>query len=281
MMSDFPRTTIENLSVSRLIVGTNWFLGFSHTSKAKDRYICETVDRKRIADILEVFLSAGVDTLLGMRPEPKLVEGVRDAEDRTGRRCITVAIPTLDVSGSPQSDGENARLLDEYAALGVSVCMPHQATTDALVDKRQRRIVDMDKYVKMIRERGMIPGLSTHMPETPVYADETELDVATYIQIYNAAGFLMQIEADWVYRMIWNAKHPVITIKPLAAGRLLPLVGLAFSWSTIRPCDMVTIGTMSTYEAEEVIELSLSILENRQARVKLQETRSKKSLLAA
>ena len=66
-MSDFPRTKIENLSVSRLIVGTNWFLGYSHTSKAKDRYICETVDRNRIAEILTVFLSAGVDTLLGMR----------------------------------------------------------------------------------------------------------------------------------------------------------------------------------------------------------------------
>lgn len=30
------------------------------------------------------------------------------------------------------------------------------------------------------------------MPETPVIADETGADVETYIQIYNAAGFLMQ-----------------------------------------------------------------------------------------
>ena len=277
-MPDFPRTQIEHLSVSRLIVGTNWFLGYSHTSKAKDRYICETVDRKRIAEILEVFLSAGVDTLLGMRPEQKLIDGIKDAEDRTGRKCITIAIPSLDLSGGNDADGENARLLDEHAALGVSVCMPHQMSTDALVDKRRRRIIDMEKYVAMIRERGMIPGLSTHMPEPPVYADETGLDVATYIQIYNAAGFLMQIEADWVYRMIWNAKHPVITIKPLAAGRLLPLVGLAFSWSTIRPCDMVTVGTMSAYEAEEVIEQSLAILENRKSTLELQTTRSKTSL---
>jgi hypothetical protein len=41
----------------------------------------------------------------------------------------------------------------------------------------------------------------------------------------NAAGFLMQLEVDWIHRIIWNAKHPVMTIKPMAAGRLLPLVG--------------------------------------------------------
>ena len=46
----------------------------------------------------------------------------------------------------------------------------------------------------------MIPGLSTHMPETPIYADESGLDVDTYISIYNAMGFLMQIEVDWVQR---------------------------------------------------------------------------------
>jgi hypothetical protein len=151
-------------------------------------------------------------------------------------------------------------------------------TTDALVDRRTHHIRHMDTYIAMIRERGMIPGLSTHMPETPIYADQTGLDVATYIQIYNAAGFLMQIEVDWVYRMIWECKHPVITIKPLAAGRLMPLVGLAFSWSTLRPCDMVAVGTMSPYEAEEVIELSLSLLEHRKADVDLQWTRSKASV---
>jgi hypothetical protein len=48
----------------------------------------------------------------------------------------------------------------------------------------------------------------------------------------------MQIEADWVMRVIQNARKPVLTIKPLAAG--LPVVGLAFVWA-IRDRDIVTI----------------------------------------
>ena len=54
---------------------------------------------------------------------------------------------------------------------------------------------------------------------------------------------------------------------------------MAFVWNTLRDCDMVTVGTMSTYEAEEIIELSLAQLEHRKATVDLQYTRSKSTLV--
>jgi len=279
MMTEFPRTVIDGLSVSRLVIGTNWFLGYSHTSMAKNLFILETMTAKRIADIVEVFMNAGVDTLIGVRPDqPHLTEAIKDAEDRTGRKCITMGTPTLDTSGGPNSLAASERELDEYAALEPEVCLPHMTTTDALVDRCTRTIRDMDMYVGMIRDRGMIPGLSTHMPESIIYADESGLDVATYVQPYNAAGFLMQIEIDWVHRVIWDAKNPVLTIKPLAAGRLLPLVGLGFAWATIRDKDMVSVGTMTPEEAAEVIEISLSLLERQKVDVELQRTRSKASV---
>jgi hypothetical protein len=130
----------------------------------------------------------------------------------------------------------------------------------------------------MIRERGMIPGLSTHMPETPGYADRQKADVETYIQIYNAAGFMMQVEIDWVSQIIARSEKPVMTIKPFAAGRLHPFVGLAFVWSTIRDCDMVTVGVTTPDEAREVIDMSLKLLDKRLPDNALQSTRSKKSL---
>ena len=250
----------------------------SHTSKAKDLDIVKTMTADRIADVVATFMNAGVDTLYGMRPDPKLVQGVSEAEQRTGKKCLTIAIPTLPTGISGDNTGEAERELDAHAELGVSVCMPHQCTTDAFLNRRTRSLDGIQTYLRMIRERDMIPGLSTHMPETPAYADAEGLDVATYVQIYNAAGFLMQIEIDWVQRMIWQSQHPVITIKPLAAGKLPPLVGLAFSWSTLRERDMVCIGTSSAYEAAEVIEYSLSVLEHRAPRVELQKTRSKESL---
>lgn len=280
-MNEFPRTQIENISLSRLIVGTNWFLGYSHTSEAKDKLIKATMDRKAMADILEVFLAAGVDAVYGVQAQaPQLNQAVEDAEQRVGRKFVRIAIPRPRVSGTQADHDENCRLFDAHAAIGADICMPHQAATDALLDRTTRTIRGMDSLLAMIRQRGMAPGLSTHMPETPIYADATGLDAATYIQIYNAAGFLMQVEIDWVHRIIWKAAKPVITIKPLAAGRLLPLVGLGFSWATLRDRDMVAVGVYTPDEAREVIDISLSILHRRPSEVPLQTTRSKQSVTA-
>jgi hypothetical protein len=79
-------------------------------------------------------------------------------------------------------------------------------------------------------------------------------------------------------RVIHHAKHPVMTIKPLAAGKLLPVVGLAFVWSTLRDSDLVTVGTTTADEARECCELSLELLGRRAAEVELGKTRSKGSL---
>ena len=138
----------------------------------------------------------------------------------------------------------------------------------------------MAPVCKMIRERGMIPGLSTHMPESIIYADETNLDVATYISLYNSMGFLMQVEVDWIAHVIRNAKKPVMTIKPMAAGQLRPFQAFHFVWTTLREIDMVTVGTMTPREAEECVELSLGVLEKTGSKVELQETRSKATIKA-
>ena len=276
-MGEFPRTTVGGVLLSRMIIGTNWMLGYSHSSAAKDKFIKEFQTRDRMAAILSVFLEAGVDAVMSM-PSPPLQQAIRDAEDRTGRKMIWIHTPHFNIAPGGPPEQEPERVLDTCAAMRPTFCMPHQCVTDALLDRRAGVIRDIDRYTAMIRDRGMIPGLSTHMPETIPYADKAGADVETYIQIYNAAGFLMQVEADWVMRVIRNANKPVMTIKPLAGGRLLPAVGLAFVWSTIREQDMVTIGAMTPDEAREVIDLSLDLLHRRLPDNQLQSTRSKQSL---
>jgi len=276
-MPDFPRTMVGGRSLPRLIVGTNWFLGWSHTSLAKDNFIKGFQTRQRIAEILTVFLQAGIDAVMGP-PLPLLQDALGDAEQAVGRRFLRILTPSFNIAPGGDPRDEPERAFDRCHAQGADFCFPHQCVTDALMDKRAGTIRDLDRYTGMIRERGMIPGLSTHMPESVVYADRMGADVETYIQIYNAAGFLMQVEVDWVMRIIRDAKKPVMTIKPLAAGRLLPPVGLAFAWSTIRDRDMVTVGTTTPEEAKEVIDLSLDFLDRRMPDNALQATRSKNSL---
>jgi len=88
----------------------------------------------------------------------------------------------------------------------------------------------------------------------------------------------MQVEVDWIHHVIQKAKKPVMTIKPMAAGQLRPFQALHFVWNTLRPQDMVTVGTMAPKEAQECVDISLGILEKRDSEVQLQETRSKAAI---
>ena len=101
------------------------------------------------------------------------------------------------------------------------------------------------------------------MPELIVYSDHNEYDVETYIQIYNCAGFLMQVEVEYIHKVIHNARRPVIVIKPMAAGRVSPFVGLTFVYATIRPTDTVAVGCFTPNEVIEDIEIAMAAIERR------------------
>lgn len=251
-------------------------LGYSHTSEAKDRLIKDMFDTpSKVADVVGVFARAGCNAFMAKGDE-FVATALKEVEQRTGVPMILISTPSYPEPSDPDSW---KRAVEEAKSFGAAFCFPHQNVTDRRLDRVNNRLApQLVEHLRCVREAGMIPGLSSHTPAAIICSDSSGADVETYIQPYNAAGFLCEVETDWLQRVIWNAKKPVMTIKPLAAGRLLPPTGLNFVWNTIRDCDMVTVGTMSTYEAEEVIELSLACLERRKAEVELQYTRSKESL---
>jgi hypothetical protein len=260
----------------RMICGSNWMMGHSHTSRAKDRLIKELFDTPaKVADVLTVFARAGCNAYMS-GPDEFSAQALREAEQRAGVRIHWVATPPYQEPGNPDSWKPAVEFTKR---LGAEFCFPHQSVTDSLIDRLNRRLDPLLlSHLAFVREMGMIPGLSTHTPEAIVCADACNADVEAYIQPYNAAGFLCQVETDWLQRIFSQAAKPVMCIKPLAAGKLHPVTGLSFVWNTLRACDMVTVGTMSTYEAEEVLEISRACLEGRQPALELQWTRSKQTL---
>lgn len=264
-MNTFPRTTVGGISLPRMLIGTNWFLGWSHRTAA-----CDSAIREKFAcpadfyPVIETFLGAGIDAVMApISGTPVMAEAIDYAEQRSGRKIYRIDTPGLNVDNTASGRAEARNAVRRSRECGSDFCLIHHASAEQLVNKNKRAITRLPDYLEMIRDEGMIPGLSAHMPELVIYSDENGYDVETYIQIYNCMGFLMQVEVENVARIIWNAKHPVMTIKPMAAGRCTPYVGLNFSWSTIRGCDMVTVGTNSPREAAEDIEISMAALERR------------------
>ncbi|HEY63143.1 MAG TPA: hypothetical protein G4O02_01105 [Caldilineae bacterium] len=267
----FPTTYVEDVEISRLICGTNGFLGYSHFSAARDRWIREHFTVERIAEVISRFAELGVNAVMGPLDD-KLIAALDQVERATGTRMVYIATP------GGHTVEEVIQGVRRSAEAGARICMPHQMYTDTHLLPAETRIVGIEPILAEIRRLGMIPGLSTHRPETIIVCDKAGYDVATYIQPYNAAGFLCQVETDWIGRVIRNTPKPVMCIKPLGAGRILPPTGLQFVFNTCKPNDMVVIGTMNVYEAEEDVQLALEILTGQSSERKLTFSRSKSVL---
>ena len=107
-MGEFQRTVVGGVSVSRMIVGTNWFLGYSHQSAAKDRFIKSYQTRENIAEILTVFF-AGFMLIITL-PDRAKVAGY----------FYLLIMPALLIAVSTFGQGVDFRQLTEERAAQVS-----------------------------------------------------------------------------------------------------------------------------------------------------------------
>ncbi|HQK94950.1 MAG TPA: hypothetical protein PLD23_15680 [Armatimonadota bacterium] len=268
----FAMTEIGGVPISRLMIGTNTFHGFSHFSGSRDRWLRQYFTPERIYEVLEYCVGQGLNATIGMQRKD-YADLLDEIHRNTGTRIHYIATPgggTLE---------ELKKGIREAADLGCEFCWPHTSWTDVRVLPSEGRIVEAPEAIAYIRECGMIPGWSTHRPETIVVSDHAGYDVAGYVQILNSIGFLCQVETDWCANVIRGAQHPCVCIKPLGAGRVMPATGLAFAYENCKPNDTVVIGMMSVQEAEEDIEIARACIERREAQVTLQVTRSKAALV--
>ena len=58
MSTPFPRTTVAGVSLSRMIIGTNWLAGWSHRSPSADNMIKEVhASPESVVAMLEVYMA--------------------------------------------------------------------------------------------------------------------------------------------------------------------------------------------------------------------------------
>lgn len=271
-MASFPMTNVEDLEISRVIIGSNQFLGYSHYSKAKDRWYKEYFNPQRMADVMEVYAARGVNAIMAP-PHEDIRAAIDITEDRTGQAIYYITTPGKNHPGGIEG------AIDWCRELGGSICMPHVSYTDNNLVVDEGVIRGIEPLLARIRSLGMVPGLSTHRPATIRVGDAAGYDVATYIQPLNAIGFLCDVETDWVVRVINDTPKPVMCIKPFAAGRVLPPTGLQFVLGSCKPIDMVVMGTMSAYEAEEDLDIAEALMRGERPKPDLAMTRSKAHLV--
>ena len=277
----FPRTVVAGISLPRLLIGSNWIFGWSHKGSAADAHIAEqhsSVDAT--LSVLNAFMQYGIDAWMGpFSSHPPVTDKIKAIQDKIGRKLILIDTPVINVDDNAAARKEAEAIINISREIGSAFCLLHHVSCEQLVNKNKKTMDRLPDYTKMIRNAGLIPGLSTHMPEIIQYSDLNGYDVETYVQIFNCVGFMMQVEIESVIRIIHEAKKPVMTIKPMAAGRITPYVGLTFSWNVLRLQDMVTVGCITEHEVHEDVEISLAALEHRLPKLQPRGSPAKQSIL--
>ena len=253
MLIDFPSITVEGVKIPKVLIGINSLLGWSHTSSGRDRWLRKYYTSERIADVFIRSMELGVYGVLGP-VWPTLVEAIKIAEEKTGRRMIFVSTTIGDLE-------ETENELDAIEDLNSPVCCIHGLWTDAWPVK-DKKLVGFEKYLNMIRERGKVPGVACHNGEILRLVDGGNYDVAVYVTPVNKLGYFMFPTQQSILDFVRDTKKPVIAIKPLSCGRFME--GEIPEW--LRWCvdqkgvSSLCIGFMNKDEAEEDILYMMDLL---------------------
>jgi hypothetical protein len=268
-----PTTNIGGIEVSRVALGSNPFFGFSHKTVARDTWLKRYFTDERIYEIMQVCAQLGVNLFVSS-PNDRFAALRKRLEDETGFHIQWACTPGGKDLEELKTD------IDRTARLGAEICLPHTSWIEAHLRIVDREIAHAPEAFDHIRQRGMIPGVSTHRPEALPIAAERGYDCETFILPFNVLGFLCPFEIEWQGRIITDCPKPVIAIKPFAAGRLTPLPALTFVYERIKPTDTVAIGVLSPEELREDLDIAQCAMAGQPIAQPLSTTRSKEHLRA-
>ncbi|MBI9043776.1 MAG: hypothetical protein JEZ06_04780 [Anaerolineaceae bacterium] len=232
------------LSVSRFILGSNPFSGFSHHSEEKDWEMRRYFSTNRIKQILFEAQDLGVNTFIARTDFHVMRVFFEFQEDGGSIQWFAQTCPEV---------GSHQNCIQRASDYGAKACHIHGGVMDNLY--AQGKLDEIPPALDMIREKGMLAGIAAHKPEVISWAEEN-LDVDYYLcSYYNPIPRDMNPEhvsgTDEIYleqdrqtmtNLIPSLSKPAIHYKIMAAGRNDPHKAFAYAASKMRSNDAVCVG---------------------------------------
>jgi len=145
--------------------------------------------------------------------------------------------------------------IDALIKIGAKLIFVHGMISDKKGLTLLRLLDDISNY-------NIIPGIATHDPiPTIQYCLENSLNVRAFLIPFNKNGFLMG-NAKELEELVDNTKNfYFIGMKTLSAGEIKP--DIAFDYISNHNICAVTIGMVTTHQAEESTKTALKLLNDK------------------
>ena len=252
-----PKVKFGKTEITRLIVGSNPFYGFSHFNRILDQTMRDWYTQDRRMEVLHDCERHGINTWQ-VHYDLQLAEDFKRYRGEGGRMHV-VLLASPDLVSKPQ-------LLSEAAKLGpLGIAHHGNVTDDRFRAGEKGKVRD---FLKAVRDTGVMVGLSTHNPAVvdTVESEGWDLDyyqtcfyrvTRTADEAREAFGeapigeIYMEKDPERMCRMIRQTKKPCLAFKLFGAGRLLRPgqveAAFRFAFANIKPTDPAIVGMFPKY----------------------------------
>lgn len=256
-----PTVKFFNKEVTRLIIGSNPFYGYSHFNRIYDGLMREWMTQDRRIEVLHACERAGINTWQ-LHYSPQTLEDLKRYRDEGGRMHWLLL-----------GEGEmmkNYKLIAEAARLGPIGIAHHGNRTDERFREGKMQLVQ--DFYKTVQDAGLPGGISTHNPAVVAWVEDKGWDNDYYMTCFyrvtrtpeDARAALGEAPLGEIYmendpqrmsEMVRQTKKPCFAFKILAAGRFANQpqsieAAFRFALTNIKPQDAVIVGMFPRFRDE-------------------------------
>jgi hypothetical protein len=244
-----PTVKIGNHEITRLIMGSNPFYGYSHASKLLDAHMKEWGTQEHVCAALQECERSGINTFQ-TNGDDRATSDIQCFREKGGKLNVIALIKE-----KPEE------VVSKMKPTAVS---HHGEVTDVCF--RQGKMEDVHEFTKRARQTGVLVGVSTHKPEVIKYMEDANWDVDFFMgccynrtrtpdEIRKLLGELplppnelyLEKDPERMFSVMRQSSHHCFAFKILAAGRAAgspTAIDAAFktAYQGIKPKDAVIIG---------------------------------------
>lgn len=256
-----PTVDFYGTKITRLMIGSNPFYGYSHFNSILDRTMREWMTQDRRVETLHRAEAAGINTWQVHYNDPTIEDLKRYREEGGKMNWLLLGDFAL---------MKDWKLIKEMAKLKPIGIGHHGNRTDERFRTGEMHIVH--DFVKAVQDAGVPGGVSMHNPQVLAYIEDKGWNVDYYMTcLYRVtrtreesrAEFgesllgetFMERDPERMTAMVRRTSKPCFAFKLLGAGRLINRPELLdgafeFALANIKPSDAVIVGMFPRYKNE-------------------------------
>jgi len=240
-----PTVRLGTLEVSRLILGSNPFWGYSHKSPQLDEEMRRHHTDERIIQILDEAAECGL-TAVASPPDERWTKLWTRYLEKGGRLKIWIS----QCHGNPE---QMISEIDRSIKAGAKAIFIQGARVEEQFGRGNFDV--LLSWIEHIKQAGLPAGAAAHWPEIHPELERRMFPTDFYYQcMYNASktNDYSPAEREKAVATIARLGKPVVAYKILAAGRLAAAQGFEYAFNHIKRKDGVCVGIYAQNAIDQI-----------------------------